>query len=170
MLGLRTNVHRPIAEISIIVVGVLIALGVDSWNDNRIDRLLETQYLERLREDVSYNAEVFDGAPEEAFDRKVAYLEEVAELTVQPDDRFDLSSARNLLALSAVYGWAIPLYRTGTFEELKSTGNLGLIRDLPAGSDIHIRSRTGNACEGPDRGAAYGRGDDSIRNVSSSCQ
>ena len=60
----------------------------------------------------------------------MAYLEEVAELTVQPDDRFDLSSARSLLSFSAVYGWAIPEYRTGTFEELKSTGNLGLIRDL----------------------------------------
>ena len=42
MLSLGINVGRPVAEIFIIVVGVLIALGVDSWNDNRRDRSPDT--------------------------------------------------------------------------------------------------------------------------------
>ncbi len=133
MLGLRINVNRPVAEIFIIVVGVLIALGVDSWNDNRIDRVLEAQYLERLREDVRVNADIFGGAiePEEAFNLKSARLKELGEMAGQPHDaRLDLDYLKTLLPESAVLGWALPEYRTGTFEELKSTGNLGLIRDL----------------------------------------
>ncbi len=134
MLGLRINVNRPAAEIFIIVVGVLIALGVDSWNDNRIDRVLEAQYLERLREDVRVNTEIFGGGviePEEAFNRKSVRLKELGEMVTQPhDDRLDLDYLKTLLRQSTTLGWAFPEYRTGTFEELKSTGNLGLIRDL----------------------------------------
>ena len=132
MLGLSADVRRPIAEIFIIVIGVLIALGADSWNDYRIDRVLEAQYLERLSEDIRYNIdETFDSGPEAAFNRKLSLLETISEMAAQPnDDRLDLDYLKTSLPFSAVLGWAIPEYRTGTFEELKSTGNLGLIRDV----------------------------------------
>ena len=141
------NVGRPLVEISIIVIGVLIAPGVDSWNDNRIDQILERQYLERLREDISYNADSFLPTPEESFDRKLAHLDEVADLALRPDDyRLDLGSLRDSVRRSAQFGWAIPEIRTGIFEELKNTGNLGLIRDLNLRTalndyDLSLRSR-----------------------------
>lgn len=43
------------AEFLVIVVGVLVALGVDSRASWRNDRQLETEYLERLLEDVRYD-------------------------------------------------------------------------------------------------------------------
>ncbi len=130
MLGLRINVGRPVAEIFIIVAGVLIALGVDSWNDNRTDRSLEAQYLERLAEDVRYNAARLRGIPD-SFGQKLARLQQIAETADQPiEDQTKLISEVDTFSWATQYGWAIPELRMGTFEELKSTGNLGLIRDL----------------------------------------
>ncbi len=43
------------AEFVVIVVGVLVALGVDSWASERSDRVLERDYLERLLDDVRYD-------------------------------------------------------------------------------------------------------------------
>jgi hypothetical protein len=149
LIGLGINVSRPIAETLIIVVGVLLALGVDSWNDNRIDRILEVQYLERLTEDIQYNAGLFGGAPEEAFNEKLEYLAEVAEIASQPQEyQPDPDSVISALYWSAGLGWAIPEFRTGTFEELKSTGNLGIIGDLDLRTalneyDLSQRNRRG---------------------------
>jgi hypothetical protein len=44
---------RLVAEFLVIVVGVLVALGVDSWAGDRADRVLEREYLHRLLDDVN---------------------------------------------------------------------------------------------------------------------
>lgn len=48
---------RLAAEFLVIVVGVLVALGVDQWAQDRRDRSLEAEYLERLLEDLRYDLE-----------------------------------------------------------------------------------------------------------------
>jgi len=128
LLSLGINASRPVAEILIIVVGVLIALGVDNWNDNRIDRNLEAEYLARLTEDLQYNIQRSTGMTE-TLDRKVELLKQVGEITVH-EFQSDPDSAVYALRFGAQFGWALPEFRTGTVEELQSTGNLGLIRDV----------------------------------------
>jgi hypothetical protein len=41
----------------VIVVGVLVALGVESWAQDRRDRAQETEYLARLLDDVRFDLE-----------------------------------------------------------------------------------------------------------------
>ena len=43
---------RASAELVVIIVGVLTALWVDEWREERDDRALETQYLQGLATDV----------------------------------------------------------------------------------------------------------------------
>ena len=48
----RRNWKRHAAELAVIVIGVLIALATDGWNDDRLERRTEATYLERLAADV----------------------------------------------------------------------------------------------------------------------
>ena len=41
-----------IGEIILVVIGILIALQINNWNQNRLNKQLESQYYERLLEDV----------------------------------------------------------------------------------------------------------------------
>jgi hypothetical protein len=47
---------RWIGEVVVIIVGVLIALGVDDWRQGVADRQLEANLLERLEEDLVADA------------------------------------------------------------------------------------------------------------------
>jgi hypothetical protein len=57
MTSSRSRIPWPrlVAEFLVIVVGVLVALGVDQWVQDRQDRALEAEYLERLLADVRYD-------------------------------------------------------------------------------------------------------------------
>jgi len=45
----KFSVARAMAEISVIVLGVLVALGLEGWREDVADRALELEYLERLQ-------------------------------------------------------------------------------------------------------------------------
>jgi hypothetical protein len=50
--------RKSLAELGIVVVGVMIALAADSWREGWVESREESQYIERLREDVSSGLEV----------------------------------------------------------------------------------------------------------------
>jgi len=56
-LGIRASVPRLIAEFFVILIGVLGALAADQWAQDRENRGLESEYLERLRTDAEYDRE-----------------------------------------------------------------------------------------------------------------
>ena len=41
-----------IGEIFLVVIGILIALQINNWNENRKDRLVEINYLKNLKHDL----------------------------------------------------------------------------------------------------------------------
>ena len=65
---IRTYIFYAIGEILLVVIGILIALQVNTWNENRIQRNQESHYLEKLTEEMN-------GIREEA-----EYMLEFAEL------------------------------------------------------------------------------------------
>lgn len=124
------GIRRPIAEVLIIVVGILLALAVDNWNDDRIERNLESQYLQRLLNEVSENADIVDRIVELSR-RKIADLDAIDALVRQPRaarSMADLVIAMRSDALN--YGWALPEFVDVVFGELRSTGRLGIVRDV----------------------------------------
>jgi len=48
-----------IGEIVLVVIGILIALQINNWNENRKDSIQEHKYLERLVKENQLNQERF---------------------------------------------------------------------------------------------------------------
>lgn len=130
LIGLAVNFRRAIAEILIIVAGVLIALGLDNWNDNRIERTLESQYLDRLLDEVTTNARTGETIIRLAT-QKVEPLSSVVAIVRQSRDSRSIPELVAALRSGALsLGWALPEFTDTVFEELRSTGRLGIIRDV----------------------------------------
>ena len=51
-----------IGEIVLVVVGILIALSINSWNEQRIENKQEVELLRGLKEEFQYNAEQLDAS------------------------------------------------------------------------------------------------------------
>jgi hypothetical protein len=54
---LGVNWRQAIAEVSMIMIGILGALAVDSWSDERAERAAEVDYLQSLKTDFEANRE-----------------------------------------------------------------------------------------------------------------
>ena len=115
-------------EIILVVVGILIALKIDGWTEEKRAREQETQYLIRLIEENTQNIETFSS--------------QITELTVGMNSVTNFSKALNnsaiadsLLIKSArdynTYGSIIPVFSPSrsTFDDLSNTGNLQVIKD-----------------------------------------
>lgn len=116
---------RALAEVAIIVAGVLIALGADAWWTKREDESLRQEYILRLAQDVDADrshleitADREDGRTLLA-DRLIEWMESPTE---PPRD-----SLRR--TINGIRGGSIGPLRTGTWQDLSSTGRLSLIED-----------------------------------------
>ena len=118
-----------IGELVIVVVGGLIALATDAWNDDRLARLEEAELVERLITDLERDAERLEfglgllTGKTESLDRIHASLV-VAE--VEPSDP---AAFLEDVIEGAQYGWNQGRARRVTFDELLGSGRFGLIRD-----------------------------------------
>lgn len=126
------NFRWLLAETLVIVLGVLIALGLnDAWTQ-REERQLEISYLERLEQefkgDLSYIHEVYLPGLEQ---KKIA-LESIAPYVrdQRPVPEESLEFLRNV-SRGGILGGSerLTFLSDATFRDLQSTGNLRLIRD-----------------------------------------
>jgi len=124
------SIARLGAEFSVIVIGVLVALGVESWREDVADRALELEYLERLKNDFHEDAERITRAIE-ATTVQQSHIE--AALAVLENER--ASTEDNLLSvfLASRSIWSREI--GATFQELFGTGQLRLVRN----ADLRIR-------------------------------
>ena len=53
--GAKRYFFYAIGEIILVVIGILIALQINNWNEYKKDRILEKDYLTRLREDLKFD-------------------------------------------------------------------------------------------------------------------
>ena len=51
----RRYFYYAVGEIFLVVIGILIALQINTWNQERKDRILEKEYLTRLKEDIKFD-------------------------------------------------------------------------------------------------------------------
>lgn len=123
--GTRALAVRLAAEFMVIVTGVLVALGVDSWVSSRNDRALEAEYLERLLDDVRYDM------AELAFVDSISGLGAAASQQLTSPEGVDALSDSRLTAAVFVAGnvrRADP--SRATFLELINSGQIELIRSM----------------------------------------
>lgn len=114
-----------IGEILLVVVGILIALQVNNWNEDRKERLVEIKYLKNLKHDLQndstdlvYYKNIRVGQANAA--RELIKLAKEKNVT----DVFKLDSLYTTVAL-----WWEFIPNNNTFEELRSSGNLKLLRN-----------------------------------------
>lgn len=116
---------RALAEVAIIVVGVLIALGADAWWTEREERSGAAEYLDRFAVDLDADREMLlwtarsEERRSEATDALVEWMGRAA-----PPARDSLRALVNRIR----EGNLDPV-RTGTWTDLVNTGGLALIED-----------------------------------------
>jgi hypothetical protein len=125
-MSTRINWRFLLGEFVVIVVGVLVALWVDQVRAARADASLELEYLESFVIDLEADLAQFDSA--DAWSRR----QEAAAATVLAlyDGLQPTSSVADLVAAVESAGWQwVPSITRNTIDDLRSTGNLRLIRD-----------------------------------------
>jgi hypothetical protein len=123
---LKQNWPNAIGELFIIVVGVLIALAIDQWNADRLERLEEVDAVKRILVDLQTDLEDFDfrlnsvSAKEESLLRIQSAL---AEGTVVEPEQFLTD-----VIIGADFGWNQGFAQRPTYDNLMASGQLGVIQ------------------------------------------
>lgn len=133
----KLDISYGIGELLIVVVGVLIALGVDGWNSNRLDRIEEVEAIDRLISDLGEDLERLEAQASaiEAKEESLARLQSVfARVGSGPDD--PVGFLQDVID-GADYGWNQVEARRTTFSELLGSGRFNLIRDASLRENIN---------------------------------
>ena len=125
---LRVNWRYAAGEIAIIVIGILVAIALDNFNDSRNARRLEREYLRRLVDDLKADTATF-GFVACGLTRKSASLAFADSIVTRNIALRDTLRFLQALVLGSNFAWNQPRLRPTTFDELQSTGNLRLLRD-----------------------------------------
>lgn len=116
-----------IGELLIVTLGVLFALGIQQWNDDRLALTEEQSIIDRLLVDLQVDLGFLNdmtSAVEEK-EESLGRLKEVFESGERPAD---LTLFLQDLVVGANYGWNQAQPRSSTYVEVVSSGKFGLIR------------------------------------------
>ena len=126
-----------IGEILLVVIGILIALQINNWNEGRKDRQLEVKYLTNLKNELNGNTKRTKRLILDRYEGKMEGLQ-LAKSYVEGDYKVQDTSGFILkVSYGAVFSNGIEFLNTNTFDELSSTGNLQLIRNETLKESIH---------------------------------
>ncbi len=122
---------RFVGEFAVITLGVLAALAAEEWRQGRADRTLEAEYVSRLVRDLREDSTTW-ASLRPRVDSKEEALKDVLAWLDDPD--FTESGLTHLAAqiiegTGFAYGGGSQASQS-TFDELVSTGRLGLIADV----------------------------------------
>ena len=118
----RESLGRLGAEVSVVVLGVTIALWADGWVAERNDRAVETSRLSALQDNVSVTLADLRNARDNAGGAAAALRELVS---LQRDDRND-GEIGELLRYGLTYGPAF-FPELNVYDDLKNSGELALL-------------------------------------------
>jgi hypothetical protein len=121
-------------ELVIVVAGVFIGLQVNNWNEERRDRAREQAYLQGIATDLDESIVSIQASIGYSNER-IALDELLINATTDPGVvRAD--PARFMYAVTRGGYTHVPSIRGDTFETIKSTGNLEIIRDQQLVRDL----------------------------------
>jgi hypothetical protein len=113
-------------EIILVVIGILIALQLNEWNDHRKQIILEDEYYCRLVDDVKLDKQQIQNLLLQAEERLVASNKSVRLLLDDGSKKVDIGSQITLSTM-AIYSDFGP--NNAAYEDLKSGANLNIISD-----------------------------------------
>ncbi len=117
-----------IGEIILVMIGILLALQVNNWNETRKEQIMELEYLDRLQGDITNDLQMYNLNIE--FYSKVFDYGNLALSYTDGDKLENISNWKILVSFfHASQIWPI-IPTASTYEELKSSGELSLIRSV----------------------------------------
>lgn len=122
-----------IGEIILVVIGILIALQINNWNQNRINTTKEHEYLIGIKNDLEKQIQLFKGR-DQLFSYVINKGESILVDFSEKGNLIDIDSLNTKLSLM-MYAITYPTVNT-TFTELNSTGQLNLIKEKSLRSSI----------------------------------
>jgi uncharacterized membrane-anchored protein YhcB (DUF1043 family) len=124
-----------IGEIILVVIGILIALSINNWNENRKVNLEEKSYLKRLLQENKEDVLVFT--------KEIDLLNKTISIITDLSNRFKTNTSSDSLLVHSAIDYIqnsseYPNFNpsTSTFEDLSSTGNLNVFRDTELRNQI----------------------------------
>jgi len=116
-----------IGEIVLVVFGILIALQINNWNSYTKDRQKEKVYLSNIKRDLN-NQLLLLGDKQEGETSTLDALQNVNNSFVE--NKGFVITLKNIANISSINDrYTFSVVRT-TFNDMQSTGNLDLIKDL----------------------------------------
>ena len=125
--NIRKYVLYALGEIFLVMIGILLALQVNNWNENRKERNLENRYLHRLAADLEKDIESFSVSLDANESRKKR-----AEFLLEAVDSSGLVSEEPTYFIESIEyaGYTYdPVISDHIFEEIKSSGRLAIIQN-----------------------------------------
>lgn len=114
-------------DFAIVVLGILLAMQITEWNQARHDRVRERAYLGRIAADLEQSFQDIEDSIELAQEREALGRLLVDSVDDEAPVRADPGRYFSALAKSG-YTYS-PAIRSHAFDELRSSGELGLVAD-----------------------------------------
>ena len=122
----RRYIFYAVGEIALVVIGILIALQVNNWNESRKNQTLEHEYYCRLLDDLNQDRAQLIELKDLAQQRLKASNQ--AARLLQNESAYKTEVGREMIkGLIGSLREFVP--NNSAFEDLKSGGNIHLIRD-----------------------------------------
>jgi hypothetical protein len=123
----KFDYRYAVTEVLLITLGILLALGIDQWRDSKADRAMEADYLSRFQQDLAADLDSLEFWIDVMESKRGFIASLMVEdfdtlLEDQEPEEFWESFNRSSLP-------GMPPLSTATYDEMLSTGNLGLIRN-----------------------------------------
>lgn len=115
-----------IGEIILVVIGILIALSINNWNSNRIDRNREAVYLKNIDRDLKEQLQSI----EMQMDYELSIIKIAKPLIINYKENHDLRVDSAFTAsIGRLTGRMTFVKNNPTYTELLSSGNIDIIRN-----------------------------------------
>jgi len=122
-------------ELLVVVVGLMMAFQLDRWWEDIGDKKLERVYIQRLIDDIESDIPKLESAIRLA-DMRKDYAELLMDVAGNPAVAAQ-QPASFLVAVDQASFTFSPALRKATYDDLRSTGNMRLIRDPEIKTRLH---------------------------------
>ena len=115
-----------IGEIILVVIGILIALSINNWNESRKEKELEQNYYCLLLDDINQDKQQVETLKELVKERINSSNKAISEIQKENADATEVGIN---FRLAIRLGKRTFQPNDATFQDIKSSGNLGIIKD-----------------------------------------
>jgi len=124
-----------IGEIVLVVIGILIALQINNWNENRKARIKSVEYHNRLIEDLDRTITTSHNLNETAV-KVLTAIKHTIDVLLTKKTPNENDQQQIDYALIWILRFNYQFSEQSTFEEMKSNGELGLIYNLETRNNL----------------------------------